>query len=114
MRIHLSVKGQCAGSHSEGTSLLQKFQDDTADVAGSAQSGLTTAAYTVLTAGFFAAGASYLYAPAATLQVTLRGHILPGSIFLQCFCVLARLVLQIKSCPDTLLPGQGRILHVLA
>ena len=49
---------------------LQKFQDDTADLGGSVQSGkIKSIAYTVLTAGFFAAGISYLYAPETTLQV---------------------------------------------
>ena len=48
----------------------QKFQDDTADVGGAVASGrLGSILYTVLTATFFAAGASYLYAPEATLQV---------------------------------------------
>ncbi len=52
---------------------LQKFQDDTADFAGSATgSGLTSTLYTVLTAGFFAAGVGYLYAPEFTLQVSPR------------------------------------------
>ena len=50
---------------------MQKFQDDTADLGGSVQSGrIKSIAYTVLTAGFFAAGISYLYAPETTLQVS--------------------------------------------
>ena len=54
----------------------QKFQDDTADFAGSAtRGGLTTTLYTVLTAGFFAAGAGYLIAPEFTLQVILESKI---------------------------------------
>ena len=50
---------------------MQKFQDDTADLGGSVQSGrIKSIVYTVLTAGFFAAGISYLYAPETTLQVS--------------------------------------------
>ena len=49
---------------------VQKFQDDTADLGGAVKSGrFSSIAYTVLTAGFFAAGISYLYAPETTLQV---------------------------------------------
>jgi len=52
---------------------IKKFQDDTADFAGSAtRGGLTTTLYTVLTAGFFAAGAGYLIAPEFTLQAVFN------------------------------------------
>lgn len=53
--------------------IAQKFQDDTAEVAGGLQSGrLSSIAFTLLTAGFFATGVSYLYAPETTLQVRLK------------------------------------------
>lgn len=49
----------------------QKFQDDTAELGGAVASGrLGSILYTVLTATFFCAGASYLYAPETTLQVS--------------------------------------------
>lgn len=59
---------------------MQKFQDDTADFAGSATGGgLTSTLYTVLTAGFFAAGVGYLYAPEFTLQVTSEDQVIARS-----------------------------------
>ena len=50
---------------------MQKFQDDTAELGDSVRGGsISSIVYTVLTAGFFAAGVSYLYAPETTLQVS--------------------------------------------
>lgn len=47
--------------------VLQKFQDDTADIPN--QSNISSLAYTLLTLNFFVAGLGYLYAPETTLQV---------------------------------------------
>lgn len=47
--------------------VLQKFQDDTADLPN--QSNISSLAYTLLTLNFFVAGLGYLYAPETTLQV---------------------------------------------
>ena len=48
----------------------QNFQDDTADL-GRRPSSINSILYALLTVNFFAAGAGYLYAPTATLEVTL-------------------------------------------
>ena len=63
--------------------LPQKFQDDTAALPQ--QSGVTSAAYTLLTLNFFAAGLAYLYAPETTLDVRAR------SLNLQCLSEAASL-----------------------
>lgn len=51
--------------------LLQTFQDDTAELGGTATSpnSINSILYALLTVNFFAAGIAYLYAPETTLEV---------------------------------------------